>query len=608
MGSKGARLFVPPYVDPYEPNVDPILRQQVASMGTFIATQLTSEKKSGVIHSSIFDAWTPGRAYHHYHGGIRILTEAASVKIATPITVKYDQLYPSVKKASVKMPLVWKGGKWALKDIIEYDYSAARAALIHAASLRKTWLQNFYRIQKKAIEWVGPPFAYLIPAQQNNLPAAVNMLNTLRIGDVEIRRAKSTFWADGHEYPAGTYIVYLRQPFGKFAKALLEKQVYPEIREYADAPLKTPYDVVAHTLPLLMGVESIQVEKSFKVATEKVDVVIKQRGTINSRNVKFGYSWGHQTNDDIKALNRLIKKGYVIYWAAGGFPLKDEMVNPGRMIVVNKEGLLDDMNSIIGDLFVKFSALNSKPEIKVYQLKQPRLGLYKSWTASMDEGWTRWVLEEYEFPYRSIYDKDIRKGHLNQVLDVIIIPDLRGRSIVKGHSEKDMPPQYAGGIGNIGVKNLRKFVENGGTLITLNRAADFPLKQFYLNIRNCVEGVERKEFFIPGSILKALNKRNHPITYGYKRDVDIFFRRSPVFDVREGVSVLTYPVHNPLQSGWLNGEKYLFGRSAIVDVPFGKGKIILLGFPVQYRGQTQQTFRFLFNSIYYGPAVLKTLK
>ncbi|NQT79761.1 MAG: hypothetical protein HQ555_05150 [Candidatus Aminicenantes bacterium] len=607
MGSRGARIFVPPYVDPYEPNVDPILRQEVAKMGTFIASELTAEGKSGVIHSMIFDAWTPARAYHHYHGGIRILTEVASVRIATPITIKFDELSSYVKEPSVKMPMPWKGGKWTLRDIVDYDYSAAKAVLTNTARLRENWLRNFYRIHKKAVTRTQPPFAFVIPPDQKDMSTAVKMMNVLQMGGVEIHKAEESFMADGYLYPQDTYIIYLAQPYGGFAKALLEKQVYPEIREYPGAPLKTPYDVVAHTLPILMGVETVQVVKPFEVKSAKMDKISRPKGKIETVKKTFGYVWGHATNDDIVALNRLVKKGYSVFWAAENFSASRKAYPPGTMIVRYKKGLIEDLKSITKNLCVFFEGLKVKPEAKVYTLKPVRLGLYKSWTASMDEGWTRWILEQFEFPYKSFFNKDIRRGDLNKNFDVIIFPDIRTNTILNGIPEESIPPEYSGGIGEIGVKNIKEFVQNGGTLITLNSAADFPMKQFYLNIENSVEEIDRKSFFVPGSLLKVLINTNHPIAYGYEREGAVFFRRSPVFAAREGKSVVRYPLHNPLLSGWVNGEKYLFNKSAIVDVPLGEGKIILIGFPALYRGQSFHTFKFLFNSIYYGAASLGKL-
>lgn len=599
MGNRGARLFVPPYVDPYEPNVDPIIRQQVAMMGTFIASELTAEGKGGVQHSSRFDAWTPARAYHHYHGGIRILTEAASVRIATPIKQSEKDLSPGMLEPTVKMPLPWKGGEWRLKDIVDYDYSAVRAALTNAASLRENWVRNFYRIHKKAVNWSGSPFAYIIPEGQINLPAAFKMMQVLNMGGVEIHRSEETFTADGNSYPEGSFIIFIAQPYGGYAKALLERQVYPEIREIPGGPLKTPYDVVGHTLPLLMGVDAILVENSFQAEIRLLEEIIKPEGLLEKGKDKFGFIWGHSTNDDIVALNRLLKKGYRVYWSAQEFEMDGLTYPPGTMIVRQKKGLADDLKAITKDLLVSFKGIEKKPEIQVYELNPVKLGLYKGWTASMDEGWTRWVLEQFEFPYQSVFDKDIRAGNLNRDFDVLLFPDVGEVTIVNGLSEKVIPKEYSGGIGQEGVDNILEFVKNGGTLITLNSAAGFPMKYLELDIKNSTRGLRRTKFYIPGSLLKALNNSNHPIAYGYDKEAALFFRRSPAFEVAEGVSVIEYPQQS-LLSGWATGEEILSGLSALVDVPHEKGRVILIGFPVLYRGQAHGTFRFLFNAIHYG--------
>jgi hypothetical protein len=603
MGSRGARLFVPPYVDPYEPNVDPILRQQVAMMGTFIASELTAQGKAGVAHSIGFDAWTPARAYHHYHGGIRILTEAASVQGATPITVRFEDLSASVKEPSVKMPLPWKGGEWKLRDIVEYDYAAVKAALTNAARLRENWLRNFYRIHKKAVTRSEAPYAFIIPVNQRDLSTAVKMLNVLKLGDVEIHKASGSFEVNGYEYPAGSFIVYMAQPYGGFAKTLLERQVYPEIREAPGGPLKTPYDVVGHTLPFLMGVAVVQADKPFQVDAVLLEQINKPKGKFEAVESAYGYAWGHATNDDIVALNRLMEKGYKVFWTAEKFEANGKTYPEGTMIVKNQDGLLDDIGSFIQNLWVHFDGLLAEPKVKTYALKEPRVGLYKSWTASMEEGWTRWVLEQYEIPFKSVFDKEIRKGNLNEIFDVIVIPDLRESAIIRGVPETAVPAEYAGGIGEVGLKNLDEFVKNGGTIITLNGGADFAIKHFHLGVENSVRGLNRGEFFIPGSILKVLNDMSHPIAYGYERGAALFFRRSPAFVVHEGTSVVRYPTET-LLSGWSTGDEHLINKTAIVDVTYGRGKVILIGFPVVYRGQSHGTFRYLFNAIYYGPAKL----
>lgn len=600
MGRNGARLFVPPYVDPYEPNVDPIIRQEVAMMGTFIATELTAQGKAGVIHSHRFDAWTPARAYHHYHGAIRILTEAASVKVATPVTIPFDQLAPDVRRPSVKMPLPWKGGKWTLRDIVDYDLAAAWAALTNAARLRENWLQNFYEIHRKAVERKNPPFAFVIPAEQPDKATALRMLRTLQIGLVEIHRAEESFTADGFSYPAGSYIVFLAQPYGGYAKALLERQKYPEIREYPGGPLKTPYDVVAHTLPLLMGVEVIQVDRPFKVKTKLMKKISLPSGRLISHPQARFYSWKH-SGDGFVALNKLIGK-YDCFWLAQEVTGESQTWPAGTMLVRVKPGLTEELTDLAQELPVEFKPVTENLSVEAYSLSPVRLGIYKSWTASMDEGWLRWVMEQFQFPYISLLDKDIRRGRLQEKVDVVIIPDMREKSILEGLPEGSVPPEYTGGLGEVGLRNLRDFVREGGTLITINSACGLALNKFFLRVKDVTQSLDRKEFFIPGSILTTLTTKNHPITYGFGREVPLMFRRSPVFQLQEGRSLLTYPANNPLLSGWINGEKFLFGRSALAEIPYGQGRIILFGFPVYYRGQTHATFRLLFNAIYYGKA------
>jgi hypothetical protein len=600
MGSTGPRLFVPPYVDPFEPNVDPILRQQVAMMGTFMATELTAQGKAGVAHSTRYDAWTPARAYHHYHGGIRILTEAASAKFATPITVKPEELQPGMTEATVKMPLPWLGGKWSLGDIVDYDYVAAKAALTNAAGLRKNWLQNFYQVHKNAVDPKKTPYAFLIPYKQRDLSTALKMMKVLMLGGVEIHRAVNPFTADGHQYPEGTFIVYVAQPYGGFAKTLLEVQTYPEIRETPGGPLKTPYDVVAHTLPLLMDVDVVTVIKSFDAEAKLMARLELPKGRIEGTGTPVGFVWGHATNDDVVALNRLMTKGYTVFWNAEPFDDSGKSYPVGSMIVPQKDGLDADLESIVKDLHVHFEALKTKQAVKALRLKPVRLGLYKSWTASMDEGWTRWVLEQYEFPFTSVFDKDVREGSLEKKFDVLLLPDFRNsKNIVEGLSDKDAPKEYAGGIGEVGVKNIKDFVRKGGTLITLNSSAQFGIEFLHLGVLDSTAGIERKDFYIPGSILKVLNNSDHPITFGFGRDTAIFFRRSPAFVVNEGVSVAKYPAQ-PFLSGWISGKDLLVDKSAIVDIPYEKGRVILFGFPVFYRGQSHGTFRYLFNAIYYG--------
>ena len=364
---------------------------------------------------------------------------------------------------------------------------------------------------------------------------------------------------------------------------------------------------MAHTLPLLMNVDVVTVEKPFNVQTDLMETIENPEGHVQKMADPIGYAWGHTANDDLIALNRLMAERHTVFWNAEPFVVGEKTYPSGTMVVLQKEGLDADLKEIVKDLLVHFIALKTEPSVKAFRLKSVRLGLYKSWTASMDEGWTRWVLEQFEFPYISVFDDDIREGHLEEKLDVLLLPDFRdSKAIVEGLSDKEVPPEYAGGIGEVGVKNIRDFVKRGGVLITLNSSAKFGIEHLHLGVQDCVAGKDRKEFFIPGSILEVLNSSDHPIAYGFERDTAIFFRRSPVFAVNEGVSVAKYPAR-PFLSGWVNGEDFLVDQSAIVDVPYEKGRVILLGFPVLYRGQAHGTFKYLFNAINYSGSTIDQL-
>ncbi len=274
MGSNAARLFTPPYVDPYDPNVDPILRSETSFLGSAMAARLTGEGKDGVVINAMYDAWTPARGYVNYHGGIRILTEAASVKLASPITLKFEQLGRGIgydaKKVSWNFPRPWRGGSWRLRDIMDYEHLAVEAVLDSATKYREEWLRNFYRVNANAVGRVEPetgkekPFAIVVPAAQKDPAAAAKMLWAYQFGDVEISRAKAAFTADGQEFPAGTHVILMAQPASSYAKTLTEVQNYPDLRQYPGGPPQRPYDVTAYTMPLLMGVEAKFVQKPFR--------------------------------------------------------------------------------------------------------------------------------------------------------------------------------------------------------------------------------------------------------------------------------------------------------------------------------------------------------
>src|SRR5436309_99951 len=268
--SDGSRLFLPPYLDPVEPNVDPLLVDGVNALGASVAWQLAGEGKTGIAINAIYDAWTPARAYQHYHGGVRILSEAASANLASPIEVPFDHLATRARgfnprERSWNFTNPWPGGRWTLRDIVGYQTDAAYALLENAARYRDVWLANFLTVESREVRgWRGWPYAYVIPRQPRDTVGLTTLLGILRRGQVEIRTALHPITLGGQRYAAGSYVVVLRQPYAAFAKTLLEPQQYPDLRLYPGGPPLPPYDVTAHTLPLLMGVAAVPARDSLR--------------------------------------------------------------------------------------------------------------------------------------------------------------------------------------------------------------------------------------------------------------------------------------------------------------------------------------------------------
>ncbi len=530
-GAYGSRLFLPPYMQPVEPNVPRQLVEGYTELGRFMGEQMLKAGFKGITWDSTYDAWTPSRAYSHYHGGVRILSETASVNLATPINVKPEQLRAGegydARKATPNFPVLWPGGEWRLRDITNYMTTAAFELLKHAAQNREAWLKRFYSIGKEAVRprKPGELYGFEITPSRNGLV----LTDILRRGGVEVEYGTPPGAPkDGRSHLVE--YVKMAQPYGAFAKALLEAQRYPDLRDAEGHPV-APYDVTAHTLPLLMGVEVKPVYRPFRF----------------------------------------------------------------RKAVVDAEGELD-----------------------TYKMPD-RLAVYKSHVPSMDEGWTRWVLrqngrtrpgdnmDDYgsPLPFSSLEDAEVRAGNLRAKYDTILIPDHSPRAILDGYRKGSMPEELTGGLGKEGVKALREFVEQGGTLVALNNASDFAIEQFNLPVRDVTADLKRTEFYCPGSILRTVLDTTHPLAKGMPRESIAWVEDSPVFEIKSDPLALVrvkiiarYPDSGtPLLSGWLLGAERIRGKAALVEVGIGKGRVYLFGFRPQYRAQSLATYPLLFNAL-----------
>ncbi len=530
-GRNGSRFFVPPWIDPIEPNVDPMVVASGNALGSEIAWSLLREGKKGVVLNATYDAWTPARAYQHYHAGVRILTETASAKLATPVEVDPEELEPGrgfdPRERSWNFPVPWEGGSWHLADIVDYMEAGAFALLKHAARNRETWLRNFVGIGERAVAgWPSWPAAWIVPpaaGEGANGPwreiGVARLIGVLRAGDVEVGRALEPFEASGRRFPAGSYIVEMGQPYAAFAQTLLEAQRYPDRRAYEGGPLLKPYDVTAHTLPLLFGVEAVAVEEPIAVETEVVLEAPAYRVPLSE--------------------------------AAG-------LVGSGE-----------------------------------------RVALYQPWVPSMDEGWTRWIFDQYGVPYGTVHNADINGDALDGFTSVLLA-SIPPEVLRDGRGQDSLPPELTGGLTAEGVAALRRFVEAGGTLVALDRSVEWVIEELGLPVRNLLSGLEDETYAAPGSLVRIELDSRHPMAARMPPAVAGWLQGGLALEAAQDARVRVvarYASDGLLLSGWLQGEEHLAGHPAIVDIPLGEGRVVLFGIRPQYRGQSLATLPLLFDAL-----------
>src|SRR5580704_10765539 len=507
MGANTARMFVPPWMDPVDPNIDPILASLCNMIGTGIAVDLAAAGKTGVAMNAMYDFWSPARQYQAYHGGVRILTESASVKLATPIQIKPEDITENAlgynpRERSWNYLNPWMEGTWRLRDIIDYQSIAFESLLYQSAVRRADFLRYFYTINKHNVERTTPN-AFVIPVSQADPGAARKMLETLAFGDTEIERASEAFSADGKQFAAGSYVIHMQQPFSGWAKTLLEKQDYPDLRLYPGGPPKRPYDVTAQTLPMQFGVDVVTVKDSFRAS-------LKPAST-------YSFELDHAVPGGMAATDVYSWKEVAKIWKSSKAVYRDTST---------------------GDFFA--SAGSGRKEVK-----SPRIGLYMSYQASMDEGWTRWLFDDFGFTYTSLHDADIQPGNLKAKFDTIVIPDQAAQQIAQGHRAGAMPPEFCGGIGAKGASALKEFAEKGGTIIFFNHASDYATEILGVKAKNVLRGVATKDFYSPGSLLNVSLDLKSPLALGMPEKITLWSEQSPTWDTDAGV-VARYPASGVL--------------------------------------------------------------
>lgn len=619
-----ARIWIPPNSEPTNPNVHSLIVRWQNLIGSAMGAAFDAEGKEGAISRIVFDTWYPGYVTQvvDSHNIISILTETALYRYATPhfYTIRdFPKQYQDLTMSAF-YPNPWKGGWWRLKDAVDYCLTASMAVLDVASKYRTELLFNKYKMGQDVINTFKkePPFAWIIPEKQRDPGTTALLLNRMILLGIDVYRSDEAFACDGIKYPEGTYVIPMSQPFALFIKNVFEEQNYPDLRKYPylwqglirpktfeGAPFES-FDMMGWTLPYQFGIDVLAANSPVTAAKTRLEKV-KPEGQL-SGNAGEVYLISHQANASFTAANRILRDGGQVFWAKEAFTVSNQKYLPGTLIIPANRVKRSSMQTIAQDLNLRVTAASKKPSVKTYPVKKIRLGLYKSWVPSADEGWTRFILEQHEFPYRNITDADLRAGNLNNNYDVIIMPDhWTSELVLNGYPKGTMPPKYVGGITPKGIRHLKLFAQNGGTLIFLNSTCNLALDHFGLPARNILNKVKREDFVCEGSLLRMEFDTGHPVAYGMpKEGAAVFsescaFERLPSFgDQKEPKSVAKYSDENLLLSGWIYGDKLIRQKTAILEVPQGKGRIILFGIPIHFRAQSYGTFKLLFNAIFYA--------
>jgi hypothetical protein len=600
-----ARIFIPPFADPVNPHIDPRVVRGVNLVGEHMAHRFEMERMPGVVSGTIFTMWWNGgmRTAPYFHNQIGILSEVGHAS-ATPREhdpATFPELFgrglPTLEP-SVRYPNPWRGGRASLGEAVRYHLVASLGTLDVAQKNREDFLYHFYRMGRDAIDAgeAGDPFAYVVDLSAQHDPGeAVELLTALRRGGVEVERATAGFTAGGRSYPAGSYVLRAGQAFRAHLLDLMEPQAHPHREMYPGGPPEPPYGGLAgYTLPIQMGVAPDRVDAPFDVATEAVDRIPAPAPRMTGSGDVVLLSPAENRTET--ALRRLLAEGVAVRLARAPFTAAGAELPAGTLVV---EGDAAAAESAARDLGLRAWRTASPPAVPLAPVRATRVGIYRPWTANMDEGWTRWLLDHYGIPYRTLTNEEIRDGGLAEV-DVLLLAGQNAQSIMHGYPSGRMPEPYTGGIGARGVDALRSFVEGGGRVVALDDANDFLVYHFDVPVGNALAGLRREQFYIPGSLVRIDVDTRHPVGFGMQPAAAAFFQDSRAFEVTgpEAEVVARYGTGDILLSGWeVGAAEHLAGRPAVVRVPYGRGDLVLIGFRAQFRAQPAGTFRLLFNAL-----------
>ena len=636
-----ARIWIPPFAEPVSPDVHPLMWRTVNLLGMAMAEALEERGQKGAVHMGTgFDDWYPGFIDHanSFHNVASLLTETGLYRYATPHFYTIDD-FPRDARDLRPMSLYaspWAGGWWRLRDAVEYMETASIAVLDVAAKYRENLLYNRYQAGRDVIARYsdGPPYAYFVGEEQRDPAAAAEMLRRLAFNGIEVERLSRAVTVEGVEHPAGTWVIPMDQPFANFVRQLFAVQDYPDLRQYPEGPPEQPYDVSGWTLPYQFDVRVVEARAPLtdsvraamaELSSEPVaadaagdasawdsppDVGFDTNPVAHAIVPPAGRLTGGGSalildpaqNNTYRALGRAWAAGAQVSFAAGHAAADSGSAGTsGRWLVTGLAGAARD--GMVRDLHLQ-AVGGSMPAERV---TKPRIGVYRPWNASIDEGWTRWLLETYGLAPTSVRNADVLAGDLGDRYDVIVLADMGARTILNGFEVGSVPPRYAGGIGQEGVRELDAFVRGGGTLVAINGSCQFAVDGLHLPVKDVTADLKREEFFASGAIVELLTDPSQPVMSGMPERAKVFVGGSPVFTTEKafhGHVLARYPKEGtPLLSGYFLGEEHVQGYAAALDVAHGDGHVVLLGMRPQWRGQPFGTFKILFNAALYTRAV-----
>lgn len=654
MGNNGARIWVPPFDDPFDPNMHQLLKIEQATVGQAMAEALFAAGKEGVTWGERFDGWTPARQFMIYKGQPRILTEIARSNLADP-QVSKDGSPLGPQETRRDFPVAYSSDTWTLQDQVDYGVIVAMAGIKHVARYSKEFLTNFYTVQKSWTERTDGPFAFVVPADQRDPYATYEMLEILEVAELEIDQATAAFSAGGKDYAAGSWVIKVAQPYGAFAKTMLEQQEYPHLTEFPGGPPKRPYDATGHTLWMLMGVEVDTIDEAFDVALERVESVAAAPKTLPSLNRGY-YLVGPESYGLFKVVAQLQSHGVPAVRIQEAVTLDGKTWAPGTLIAPITAATRPIMAMAATDLGLPVGATAELPEVPGFALKPgTRVGLYRS-ANLMPGGWLMWIFDQYEVNYEVVKASDF-DGDLSARYDVIVMPaGLSKQRLVKGLDQEKNDPAvwgWAAGIGEEGWDKLQDWVHDGGTLLAIGSAVetarellDLPiekvlpepperwwesgssdadakmvkasaidekLKATFMSPTSLLTTLREEVadpttlFYCPGALLDNLFDPSNPVAWGMPEEWPVFFMRNqayrlrPSFGVKASV-VSKYPEQDVLQSGWLLGEDYLHDQANVVSFTVGDGMVVTFATQVDFRAQARATTKLLFNAMYHGPS------